>query len=158
PGVTPLPNTPCDWVAGPRMVCTWSLRFRGDAATCTGLPFVGYTQMGNADQCPQLCGANDEGISATGCYVAPGDAGDERALFCDVATGPTCGKPPNNGGRRPDYFSTLGFGPSPRGRELGTHFARAALLEAGSVHAFRVLRSDLVAHRAPRRFVRAAQR
>jgi hypothetical protein len=41
---------------------------------------------------------------------------------------------------------------------LGAYFAGMAQLEAASVHAFRHLRRELVAHGAPRRLVRAAER
>lgn len=61
-------------------------------------------------------------------------------------------------GRRPAGFVSgrrkqrLECGP------LGRHFAESARLEAASVTAFRVLRSELVAHGAPLRLVRAASR
>jgi len=45
-----------------------------------------------------------------------------------------------------------------RGPLLGTHFAEMARLESASVEAFRRLRRELVAHRAPRRLIRAAER
>ena len=41
---------------------------------------------------------------------------------------------------------------------LGEYFAQMARLEAASVDAFRHLRRELVAHRAPRRLIRAAER
>ena len=63
-----------------------------------------------------------------------------------------------NGGRRPAYFASLGFGPPLPGREVGSHFARVACMEAGSVEAFRCLRDELMAHGAPTRLVRAASR
>lgn len=44
------------------------------------------------------------------------------------------------------------------GAPLGAYFAEMARLEAASVHAFQCLRRELVAHRAPRRLVRAAER
>jgi hypothetical protein len=43
-------------------------------------------------------------------------------------------------------------------RPLGRHFAESARLEAASVTAFRVLRSELAAHGAPLRLIRAASR
>ena len=45
-----------------------------------------------------------------------------------------------------------------RGAALGQHFAEMARLERASVDAFRHLRRELVAHRAPWRLVRAAER
>src|SRR5207302_2062069 len=41
---------------------------------------------------------------------------------------------------------------------LGSYFASAAHLEAASVHAFRRLRCELAAHRAPARLLRSARR
>ena len=91
--------------------------------------------------------------------------GAAHALGCYVNAPNTCPQVPScptcvigNGGRRPAYFAALGFGPAPAGREVGTHFARAACMEAGSVEAFRRLRDELRAHRAPARLVRAASR
>jgi hypothetical protein len=69
------------------------------------------------------------------------DSHGEAPTSCSIITA-------SNGGRRPGYFAALGFGPVPRGRELGVHFARAACMEAGSVDAFRLLRDELVAHGA----------
>jgi hypothetical protein len=58
-------------------------------------------------------------------------------------------------GRRPAQLA-----PAPRasGTPLAAYFASMAHLEAASVHAFRHLRRQLVAHGAPRRLVRAAER
>ena len=58
-------------------------------------------------------------------------------------------------GRRP-----AGLVPSPpgRGTVLGVHFAEMARLETASVDAFHHLRCELVAHRAPRRLVKAVER
>lgn len=62
---------------------------------------------------------------------------------------------PDCSGRRPE-----GLMPSrpSEGPPLGAYFAEMAWLEAASVHAFRNLRAELVAHRAPRSLVRAAER
>jgi hypothetical protein len=91
-----------------------------------------------------------------------GGGAGSNSLNCGITGGSSGNGGPSclilNGGRRPDYFASLGFDPPAAGRELGTHFARAALMEAGSVEAFRRMRDELVAHRAPRRLVRAASR
>jgi hypothetical protein len=87
------------------------------------------------------------------------DGGSVGIVNCnDQSGGCSPVGPPGNGGRRPDYFASLGFAVPPAGREVGTHFARVALLEAGSVEAFRRLRDELLAHGAPGRLVRAASR
>src|SRR5207244_884717 len=60
-------------------------------------------------------------------------------------------------GRRPAGL----VAPSRSGRggdEVGAYWARAAHLEAASVHAFRTLAADLHAYGAPRRLVEAASR
>lgn len=57
-------------------------------------------------------------------------------------------------GRRPDALRSRPRRP----RSLGGFFANAAQLEAASVYAFEKLAGELVAHRAPRRLVRAALR
>jgi len=58
-------------------------------------------------------------------------------------------------GRRPSGLcAPLAFD----GANLGSYFAAMARLEAGSVHAFRVLRDELRAHRAPKKLVAAAAR
>jgi hypothetical protein len=68
-----------------------------------------------------------------------------------------CTTCPNGVGRIP-----AGLLPARRGRRagaaLGDYFAAASHLEAASVHAFRRLRGELSAHRAPARLMRAAGR
>ena len=86
--------------------------------------------------CQTYCGAN------FGCSLSGGVV---------VCTGlGTC-----IGGRRPAGL----FESDPaRGTLLGSHFAEMARLEAASVAAFRHMRRELVAHGAPKRLVRAAER
>ena len=148
------PAASCDWTLTPSTPCTWTTLFPGDPTLCINANQSAQTQ------CAILCGANVNGVAADRCYVGTGDSVD-----CYVDTDPSCtpspGPPPNNpgnGGRRTSYFAQLGFGPAPRGRELGVHFARVACMEAGSVDAFKMLRDELVAHGAPRRLIKAAQR
>jgi hypothetical protein len=153
-----LPGTPCDWT--PQQVacggcdpgCQWGFTFQGDAVTCAG-----FTSNGSPAQCAAVCGTDSHGDPVDYCTISPDTTGNGGTLYCAVTSGPNC-PPVMNGGRRPGYFASLGFGPSPRGRELGVHFARAACMEAGSVEAFRLLRDELVAHGAPKRLVRAASR
>jgi hypothetical protein len=157
PDATPIPGTPCNWSAGRRSDCDWTLSFTGDAVTCAG-----FTGVGTTAQCLAICGRSNSGLAPDTCSVfpgQPGDGGTPGEVICQVTTG-TCQVviPPGNGGRRPGYFASLGFGVPRAGREVGTHFARVACMEAGSVEAFRWLRDELVAHGAPRRLVRAASR
>jgi len=147
PDVTKLPMTACNWSAGTRSSCLWTLQFTGDPTTCAG-----FTGSGTAAQCLAICGKSDQNtapISCTEFATGSGDAGP-NTVDCYACT--------LNGGRRPAYFESLGFSAPAPGREVGSHFARAACLEAAAVDAFRWLRDELVAHRAPKRLVRAASR
>ncbi|AKU99749.1 putative lipoprotein [Labilithrix luteola] len=58
-------------------------------------------------------------------------------------------------GRRPDGFSVTPMASAP---SVGAWFANAAQLEAASVHAFRILHDELLAHGAPERLAVAAER
>jgi hypothetical protein len=152
-----LPETSCDWTLLPPVVCggctpgcQWELSFVGDPQTCAG-----FSTSGTPAQCAAVCGNDAHGEPPTYCSISS-NSGVET-LYCGVVNSTYC-VPTMNGGRRPAFFASLGFGPVPRGRELGVHFARAACMEAGSIEAFRMLRDELVAHGAPRRLVRAASR
>jgi hypothetical protein len=147
----PLPTTPCNWAAGGASACAWNFTFTGDPATCTG-----FTGSGSPAQCLAVC-STDQGAAPTSCSVVSSPDGGTGYLYCNTTANGPC-IPPGNGGRRPGYFAQLGFEAPPQGREVGVHFARVACMEAGSVEAFRQLRAELVAHRAPRRLVRAASR
>jgi hypothetical protein len=127
--------------------CVWLAHLNIDASACAEL---------TTDQCAAAC--SPPGSPMTGgpyeCVVYPG-----AAVLCTSDNSCCSGAYfVCNGGRRPAYFAALGFSAAPSGRELGTHFARAACIEAASVVAFRWLRDELVAHRAPKRLVRAASR
>jgi hypothetical protein len=143
----------CDWqLQSPARfgtVCNWSRGFTGDAITCAG--FLG---MAKGDACYAPCGPPQGSLTALSCEVQTDPDGGRGTVSCYG----TCAVTIGNGGRRPLYFASLGFGPAPSGRELGTHFARAACMEAGSVEAFRWLRAELIAHGAPHRLIRAASR
>jgi hypothetical protein len=152
-----LPETSCDWTRLPPMACggctpgcQWQLSFVGTPQTCAG-----FTGAGTPAQCSAVCGTDAHGEPPTDCNISSSNGVD--TLYCAVVDTTYC-PVVMNGGRRPAYFASLGFGPVPRGRELGVHFARAACMEAGSVDAFRMLRDELIAHGAPRRLVRAASR
>jgi hypothetical protein len=154
----PPPTAPdaaaCGWAAAPpgtfNSDCTWLFTFTGDPSAC-GLPAGGPTPA----ECAAICGKNAEGNAADSCGLTT--LGGAEAVECFVHVG-SCAPMPGNGGRRPEFFASLGFGPVKAGRELGTHFARVACMEAGSVEAFRMLRDELRAHGAPKRLVEAASR
>jgi hypothetical protein len=111
----------------------YNVAFYGDPAAC-GFDSNGY---GPQQVCAQLCG-----LSYAACQL-PADG--EAILQCE----PMCL------GRRPENLPA----PEPRKQSrLGNHFARAAFLEAASVAAFRILRDELAAHRAPKRLLHAAER
>ncbi len=152
-----LPGTSCDWTLLPSVACggctpgcQWQLSFVGDPATCAG-----FTTSGTPAQCAAICGTDAHGEPANECTISSNNG--VETLYCNVV-GTTYCPVIMNGGRRPAFFASLGFGPVLRGRELGAHFARAACMEAGSVEAFRMLRDELIAYGAPRRLVRAASR
>jgi hypothetical protein len=142
--------------------CVWVVYFNGDAVACTGL----VNGMGFGATCAQLCGVDSTGKPAVigqpagSCNLFDPPAGSPfgaaHAVGCSLNSDACRLVAVGNGGRRPAYFAALGFGPARAGREVGTHFARAACMEAGSVEAFRRLRDELRAHRAPARLVRAA--
>ena len=152
-----LPDTSCDWTPLPTPACggctpgcEWELSFVGDPQACAG-----FTVSGTPAQCAAVCGADSHGEPANTCTISSSNG--VETLYCAVVDTTYC-PVIMNGGRRPAFFASLGFGPVARGRELGVHFARAACMEAGSVEAFRMLRDELIAHGAPRRLVQAASR
>jgi hypothetical protein len=104
----------------------------------------------SAAQTVLACGVvTDAGDAATG--GSDLDAGSEPSVDLHVAfTYYDCT------GRRP-----AGFSPRrrcKRGSQVGRWFAEASVLEAASVPAFRRLATELEAHHAPARLVRAARR
>jgi hypothetical protein len=152
-----LPETSCDWkrlpptpCGGCTVGCEWQLSFVGDPTACAG-----FASSGTPAQCAAVCGTDAHGEPPSYCNISTNNG--VNTLYCEVL-GTTYCPVVTNGGRRPAYFAALGFGPVPRGRELGSHFARAACMEAGAVDAFRMLRGELVAHGAPKKLVRAASR
>jgi hypothetical protein len=107
--------------------------------------------------------AFDAGGVPTGADAAPGFIPGRQ--FCYLTCPGTNCEPgtPDQGvwchadctGRRP---AGLLASDSASGTPLQVHFAEMARLEAASVAAFRHMRRELVAHRAPKRLVRAAER
>jgi hypothetical protein len=136
--------------------CVWVRSFTGDPLTC-----VGFSGAGTSQQCSTLCQMSIASQTADRCEAhLLSEGGIYGSVSCTSTTGicSDASTPPpccccNNGGRRPAYFASLGFGAPFPGRELGTHFARAACMEAGSIEAFRWLRDELLAHGAPKRLV-----
>jgi hypothetical protein len=156
----PTPLSPatsaCNLFEPSGSACIWARNFAGacsQLAEGDGGPAMCLTTCGmsiamqTADSC-QVRGCDDAGCASgyVHCTSNSGLCRDGGVVFV------------GNGGRRPGYFASLGFGPAAAGREIGTHFARAACLEAASVEAFRSLRSELLEHGAPRRLVRATSR
>jgi hypothetical protein len=148
------PPASCDFTRVLSTTCDWDFTFKGDPLTC-----VGFAANPTAEECLAICGRGSQGDAPTSCVASPpyGVLGVPR-LTCLVSNMTDCGPTPLNGGRRPEYFASLGFGDPAPGREVGTHFARVACMEAGSVEAFRALRAELAAHGAPKRLLRAASR
>jgi hypothetical protein len=107
--------------------------FGGDAAASDGL-------TGRSALCQTLCGDGPRWFSCEPTVVA-----GAPMIRCQ----------PDCTGRRP--AGLMPSAPS-AGPALGAYFAEMARLEAASVDAFRQLRAELFAHRAPRLLVRATER
>ena len=101
------------------------------------------------EQCAKYCTPFAEAGSISYCLKFPGteDGGADGYLQCQSG--------PCMTGRRPEGLASLR---DSDGNALGRFLARAAHLEDASVHAFRVLRDELRAHRAPAKLVRLAER
>jgi hypothetical protein len=98
-----------------------------------------FDDAGIPTNCLEICGPPGD------CYLAsPGVVGCRSVQMADLCTG-----------RRPAGLLDPELA---RGTSIGDYFASAARLEEASVDAFHHLRRELVAHGAPRRFVRAAER
>jgi len=147
------------------IIATGSLGARGlscgpcsDVATVVVLVLPPSSDGGIADAgeedgdlevpCDKYCGIG--AISCEATTIALDDGGVMPAVECVQYNG-GCGA-----GRRPEGLERPGFAQDAR-TEAGW-LARAAFLEAASVAAFRLLRSDLRALGAPRRLLRAASR
>jgi hypothetical protein len=109
---------------------------------CDRSPDAGYL---TGTECHEYCG---DGGSFT-CQFSNGGGGDTSNAYIQCIT---CAI-----GRRPEGFDGASGEPK-SGSVLGAYFATVAALEAASIDAFRILKSELEAHRAPKRLVRAAER
>ncbi len=106
------------------------------------------------DDCPKVC----PGALFFNCHVY-GDVCDAGVIL-QKSTDPLiveCASCPNGVGRKPRGLE------APRSRRkndsaLGNYFANAAHLEAASVHAFRILRRELLSFGAPKNLLSAARR
>jgi hypothetical protein len=112
----------------------------------------------NTNDCTILCGAPNYYT----CY-AVGPAcevdGNVMDLTRDAAGGPLivqCGSCLGIAGRRPEGLDA--FAGAKSKNAIGDYFATCAYLEAASVHAFRILRRELVALGAPADLLSAATR
>ncbi|MGH7330204.1 MAG: ferritin-like domain-containing protein, partial [Polyangiaceae bacterium] len=109
------------------------------------------------DSCSVLCGA-----AYFTCTAFGGNCGTDGAVVVPEEAGLVveCGICPNGTGRRPDGLR--GRRPSRRKSvardRIGEYFERATHLEDASVHAFRILHEELVAHEAPKDLIFAAKR
>lgn len=119
--------------------------FNLDASSLASLD----ASSGAGSYCNPLCGAapdlgqGDGGNTWEQCWLTAGAGGTQ--VQCTA----TCV------GRRPEGLVDERV---TGGTSLGAYLAEIARLEAASVDAFRQLRRELVAHGAPRRLVRAAER
>ncbi|MEO7111220.1 MAG: ferritin-like domain-containing protein [Polyangiaceae bacterium] len=112
----------------------------------------------NTNDCTLLCGApNYLTCLAVGPACEPD--GNVLDLTRDSAAGPLiveCGSCVGIAGRRPGGLDEFVGAHSPNA--VGAYFATCAYLEAASVHAFRILRRELVALGAPADLLEAATR
>ena len=125
------------------------------------LPFVPgpYGSGCNAQCFPLEAGAfvaGDGGARSTQCTMLCGGFGTWLSCAPETDTGALLIRcQPDCTGRRPQGLLASR---SATGAPLGAYFAEMARMEAASIAAFRHLRRELLAHRAPRRLVRAAER
>ena len=128
---------------------------------CQQPDFIPAAQLAALDAGPISSYADAGRASIPGAFAGPCfyhcpskwgcDTGSEGAGLWCYPSNPTCT------GRRPAGLVKRTSAHA-HDRTLGTYFAEMACLEAASVSAFRHLGRELVAHRAPARLVRAAQR
>src|SRR6185437_14384208 len=99
------PPAACNFTAWAPGTCGgWTFTFMGDPSTC-----VGFASTGTPDECFAVCGSDAAGSPANSCTVSPEGTVGESVLTCS-STGSTDCFPPGNGGRRPEYFASIGFG------------------------------------------------
>ena len=140
--------------------CNWSFTFTGDPATCVGISARG---TGTTDQCLAACGTNSAGEDPSFCSVSRAGhaAADMATLTCSVlGLHRVLAHPPGNGGRRPEYFASIGVRPlrvGPGARWARTSPASPAWRRAASRPSARCATSSSPTARR-RRLVRAASR
>jgi hypothetical protein len=132
----------CDTIGKPKETdpippCGYQLQLVGDPNACG---FDPISRAASPDTCRRLCGHSAVSI----CWYYPGPAGSTAYVEC----GGACE------GRRPDDLAPC----APRGDAVGRWLAQIAYLEAASIDAFRTLRAELRAHRAPKRLLHATSR
>lgn len=98
------------------------------------------------------CGAGDSVVQHL-LFVSTSGAISERSSYTLKAGDPNC-----VAGRRPAGLCPSAARRRPSDGPLGLHFANSTRLEAASVTAFRILRSELAAHGGPARLQRLAAR
>ncbi|HRI52598.1 MAG TPA: ferritin-like domain-containing protein, partial [Pseudomonadota bacterium] len=98
------------------------------------------------------CGTDDSVVQHL-LFVSSSGAVSERSSYTLKAGEPNC-----VAGRRPAGLCPSAARRRPSDGPLGRHFASSTRLEAASVTAFRILRSELAAHGGPARLQRLAAR
>ena len=116
--------------------------------TCFPLDAAAWPDDGGGPSCDSVCGSADNGEPDGSDWQSCGPLAGDAGLMVQCNPRPCVGRRPQG----------LAQPPSPRTLSLGAYLAEAAHLEAASVDAFRHLGRELLAHRAPRRLVRAAER
>jgi hypothetical protein len=147
------------WCADASAGAPWWPDASGNCKYYVDLSCAQYVPVGNCllsgPDCLKVCTLNtplfdceyaQPACTLTGHFVA--EAGQPVAVQCDLCP---------SAGRRPEGLARLGKRPG-TGGAVGEYFARAAYLEAASVHAFDRLERELRAHRAPESLARAARR
>lgn len=112
----------------------------------------------NTNDCTALCGAPDY-LTCLAVGAGCQDDGGVINLTQDSAAGPLivqCGSCVGIAGRRPDGLDD--FVDANSTNAVGTYFATCAYLEAASVHAFRILKRELIALGAPADLLDGASR
>jgi hypothetical protein len=138
----PPADTPATCRVSPRPEpippCGYTVNVIGDPRACGIDPFdAGPSSNLPPSTCQVLCGST----TINYCYFMPESLQLECGGFCE--------------GRRPEGLEAACVDD---GAAIGRWFARSAYLEAASVDAFRILKRELAAHRAPSLLVRGCSR
>jgi hypothetical protein len=149
---------PSPWCSDASAGAPWWPDASGNCRYFVDLSCAQYVPVGgcllSATDCMKLCSLNtplfDCEYAQPACTIAGrfvAEAGQPVDVQCDLCPG---------AGRRPEGLRVRGR--RRVGDPLGEYFARAAYLEAASVHAFDRLERELRAHRAPACLASAARR